>query len=456
MRRFKISSKILEPCFNCQKQFDLFTLNDVIIDQENKLVCDNCLKKHYDKCNTCNKYFEKDELNKIGQNLYCEQCTDDIVQCQICGIDLNHKDAIFFGEQYFCKKCFNDNFIECNHCKSTIRKEQANKAYDQHDNEIFVCNDCKSLYILECSACGKPIYIYHGKGNYETYDFQDNPICPQCIQYHYGKCDQCGKFYPRTMLEMSDEQWLCDKCLKIDPQSDDNSKIYNPTNTIKVRFKKKMNEVETNELIGVQIEIMAKDPYGLYQFVKKAKKNKKIIFKRDGSLDKVRGIEINSQPATYNYHLSAMKWQYIFHLMNEYDVNDTNGCGIHFHISKNNFTKDQLKVLDYFVNNCVNTLGAIGGRNYSNVGENPYAYAINKSEEQYGQNVFDRYEAVNFLNQNTVELRFPASTSNYSKFKKLLSMVHNICKLTKIITFDQIKQMKQPQLKQLFIEAIKS
>lgn len=450
MRRYKTASKIMAECYNCEKQFDIDTLNQVIVQDQDKLVCNNCLRKFYTECNQCHKFFEKSQVQQIGNNNYCELCSEYMVECSVCNKDINHSDALYYQDEYYCKECYEQQFVKCDNCDTVIKKEDAVETYNEHDKQITLCKDCSEQYITYCDHCEKILHIYKDDIHY---DYQQKPICNKCYTAFYTKCDLCENIFPNTLIHMDNQRKLliCEFCDTIDPQAD-NGQIYDHDAKIKLKFKKKLNEVETKEYIGVEIEIMAKDPYGLQQFIRHAKKNKNLIFKRDGSLDRVRGIEINSQPATYNYHLTGMKWQHIFSLMNEYDVNDTNGCGIHFHISKNNFTTDQLKVLDYFVNNCVSLLGAIGGRDYR---DNKYAPARQKSEEEYGHNVFDRNQAVNFNNENTVQLRFPASTSNYSKFKKLLSMVHNLCKLTKIITFDQIKTMDQNQLKSLFIEAVK-
>lgn len=448
MRRCILSNQQKNICDICSNIFKQIYLNEIQVDGQNKIVCDNCLK-NLPHCYQCGQYLS--DLQQIGGQNFCYACAYDYTQCDNCDCLLKIQESYKYGNETYCEQCFHELFYTCEICGDVVQQDKICQTYDQRGNHIIVCKDCKNHYVAECYGCNCDVNLYHDNYGYYREEYL---ICDNCMEEDYGYCVACDALCQYDELQLVDGQYYCQECKPdkvVSPQDgDDNQQIYEYDTKLDIKFKKKLNQAQTEEYIGVQLQIVAQQPNGLRYFIKQAKKNKKIIFKRDASIGS-GGIQINTQPATYQYHLSVMGWQRIFSLMNQYDVNDTTNCGIHFHISKDNFTTDQLKVLDYFVNNCSYTLGVIGGRDYKN---NGYCKAI-PDKDVWGENKIDRYQAVNFKNANTVQLRFPKSTSNYNQFKKLLRMVHNICKFSKMFTFQQIKQLDQTQLKYFWNEILK-
>ena len=68
----------------------------------------------------------------------------------------------------------------------------------------------------------------------------------------------------------------------------------------------------------------------------------------DGSLNNT-GVEIISHPMTYENIINSNHWKLLFDLLKENDMNNTENCGLHFHLDKIYFSNDNIKALDYIV-----------------------------------------------------------------------------------------------------------
>ena len=484
MRR-RYSSNATKRCDDCHKQLQVADLNNIKViqsanisndfDYTEKVVCDDCLNSNYRQCCHDEEHYNRPNLIDIenqdcliiDDDYYCQYCADTYVtKCCNCDQYVDKDSQYTYKSDdgdYYCEDCYNDQFWTCDHCGHQVRRDDTQQTYDGRGNEIFVCQDCLDEFTQKCSNCGQLLHKYKDEC-FWTYD--DQPICTSCYQNYYFYCAGCDYIYHRDdEAGYNDYGSYCRDCWReqggrqvikdrseVDPQEQDEPHQYDYGTKIKPKLKKRLNEQETNEYIGVQLQLnnANDDVEQTTEFINQVSKVRKLICKEDASLNGQCGVEINTFPCTYNYHLKSFGWQRVFNIINEYDMTNTSGCGLHFHISKNYFTADQQKALDYFVNNCTSTLGAIGGRDYTN---NSYCTAV-PDKKQWGYNQH-RHQAVNFNNSNTVELRFPKATSVYNVFKKRLRMVHNIAKLAKFFSFDDLKAVEQKDLTYLFEEMIK-
>lgn len=480
-RRYSSADK--NKCYNCNKQFQNNQLQTIFVikrndDFQQRHVCQHCLQQNYVECyhdeqhrDTVLPFLDlSDESSyvELDGNYYCMSCAKKyIVKCENCfqNLDVDDNKTYEHDGQYYCEDCFYEQFCSCQDCGQVMRRDDAIFTYDNRDHEIIVCENCADSYIEQCYGCADYININHDEHFY-THD--GYTICQRCYLDDYFTCDRCYEIFDRNSQfgGINDNGIYCQDCWieqggrqihhkdQVDPQEQDQRVQYDYGTKIKPKLKKRITEQETKEYIGVELQLQNdnRDAEETTKFIDEVSKNRKLICKADGSLDSAYGVQINTFPCTYNYHLKSFGWQQVFKVINEYNMTDISNAGLHFHISKNNFSADEQKALDYFVNNCSRTLGTIGGRDYS---QNTYCKAKpDKKEDQWGQNS-NRYQAVNFQNTNTIQLRFPAATADYNEFKKRLRMVHNICKIVKLFSFDDIKTLDEQNLTYLFVEIIK-
>ena len=426
-------------------------------------LCPYCVQKHAIQCEQCGGYYLKQNhhnIQKLGGVYYCNDCAQQIHQCFNCDEYYNQDDMRLYDNEWYCQDCFREHFGYCQDCDKTYPYDQLIGTYNSRGEQIYVCQGCLSYYTYRCGQCGGTFDLHDPHANFIV-TASDDYICQDC-QDEYAICQDCGYWYSLNQLTYIDDCYYCQDCvedhpIQVDPQNEDNSIVYQYGRKIKTKFKKLQDQEDTDQYIGVQLQIKSanQSQEDCLSFCKKASKNKNIIFKADGSIGNT-GVQIVSQPCTYNFHKHSMGWQRIFHYMKQFKLTDTSNCGLHFHISRKNFDSDQQKCLDYFVNNATKFLSQIGGRDYSNFTEGEYCHGGPKQQQQYGKNLRNRYEAVNFENSNTVQLRFFKSTAQFSQFRKRLGLVHNICKMAKFFTFDQVKQLQQTDLKYCFHQIIQN
>lgn len=467
MRRYIFSKNILaqklQQCYICHKNFNEDDM-EKIQDQngQNVFVCVDCFNEHAQQCDNCSQWILNCDDNKIGDIFVCQQCRQGYIQCENCGTYFNiQNEGGSVHDSNYCQDCFDQIAYYCDNCGQVGYYEDMIETYDRNERRIYVCEDCKSKFIQQCCLCNDDINIYDNEYGYILDDGE--LVCQSCFQSHCGYCSDCGQVCLNDDLEIGDDgQFYCRTCIddhtkiQIDPQVDENNIVYPYGKKIKINQKKTDTQQDTDQYIGVQLQIRSqnKSQQDIDKFVQVVSKNKNIIFKQDGSIG--MGVQIVTQPCTYNFHKHGFGWQRIFHYMKQYNMINTDNCGLHFHISKNNFTKDQQKCLDYFVNNATKFLSQIGGRDYSTSADGQYCKAIKKQQNQYGKNYDSRYQAVNFYNTNTVQLRFFKSTNSFGEFRKRLGTVHNLCKLAKFFTFDDLKTLDETDLKNCFYQIIQN
>lgn len=115
-------------------------------------------------------------------------------------------------------------------------------------------------------------------------------------------------------------------------------------------------------------------------------------------------------------------------------MKDTTNCGLHFHVSRNFFTEESLRVLDYFVNSNSEYFEKLGGREF-----NGYCEKRIKRNTDWGMDFnSDHCDSVNLSNEDTIEIRFCKSTSDYDTFMERLKLIKNLVLFSKTISFEKI------------------
>jgi len=212
-----------------------------------------------------------------------------------------------------------------------------------------------------------------------------------------------------------------------------NSYSYRPV----MKFHKLSNENENAPFFGIELEVERKNSNGLkHKYMAGLIKNEHWYFKTDGSL--TDGFEIVTHPMTFNYiQQSTKEFTNSLKLLveNGYNSYDANTCGMHIHISKNNFTTWHLyRFLKFFVEN-KEFITSISQRKieklkkWANIEDDNDTSLIYKAKKKDGNS--ERYVAINLKNTKTIEIRIFRGTLNLNSFMKNIEFSHALFMYTK-------------------------
>jgi hypothetical protein len=241
------------------------------------------------------------------------------------------------------------------------------------------------------------------------------------------KCQYCREYY-------NDNESLayltCKKCQNIL----DNKIVYN--HAFKPIYEEDYFINRKNDLyIGFELEIEFNNKIDLNRFIVDFYKHEltKYFYLKDDATLSVYGIEIVSIPMTFNmyYNLNAIK-QLFDIIQKDKGFNATN-CGLHFHLDRKYFDDINIAIMDMYVNTNATLMEFIAERKM-----NRFCSIKRKNISEWGNHRhFDnRYNALNLINKNTIELRFFKSQVKYDKFINKIHFLNKFVELCK--RFDNI------------------
>jgi len=212
-----------------------------------------------------------------------------------------------------------------------------------------------------------------------------------------------------------------------------NSYSYRPS----MKFCSLSNENSNAPFFGIELEVERKNSKGLkHKYMAGMIQHEHWYFKTDGSL--TDGFEIVTHPMTFNYIQQNEKtFTDSLRLLveNGYNSYDANTCGMHIHISKNNFTTWHLyRFLKFFVENkefivSISQRKMEKLRKWANIEEDSDSSLIYKAKKKDGNN--ERYVAINLQNKATLEIRIFRGTLNINSFMKNIEFAHALFMYTK-------------------------
>ena len=150
-------------CADCGELFQLEDEDGVASDyiyQDGEYICEDCKQDHWEKCEDCGEWFNRDVEGTYMESLdrtVCDRCLDDYYQCSNCG-EWVHEDDAYYSEitgEYYCETCYSESFTRCDNCDREIYRDDA--CYDDYGN----------CYCEECYQ-DDTIYSYHDFDDWET------------------------------------------------------------------------------------------------------------------------------------------------------------------------------------------------------------------------------------------------------------------------------------------------
>lgn len=299
--------------------------------------------------------------------------------------------------------CDNENYIV------TDNGEYWNRDYTRttHDGLIISDRDYDRSYFT-CEDCGE---IFHNDDD-SNYIHDHGRVCQGC--YDDGEY---------TFCESEGEYVHVDNCGCNEEEDDDglHAHDYKPTPV----FKGKTNEL--NPYMGIELEVEAKSgPKG--EMIRECKEfSSDLYLKHDGSLQ--NGFEIVTHPMTLQEH-KKNKYDLLLNTIRDMGAksHDTNTCGLHVHLDKRNMSDAHKVRFGGFFAVCKPELEVFARRSseqWSRFKEIKGRLEI----EDYARSD-SRYEAVNWTNSHTVEVRIFKGTLKFETFQASVELCHAIYTFT--------------------------
>lgn len=267
----------------------------------------------------------------------------------------------------------------------------------------------------ECHYCHthKAIFypLHHDRNTY---------VCNYCINNKYERfivCDVCNIIIDLNVdyyADAYDDDYLCEECYF------DKYNIHSHEYIPNITFLHKSNQNRKDNLhIGAELELATHYKKDKMNFLKEYNKyyvNKEFYFKHDGSISG-HGVEIVSLPMTIN--MIAKYWKPLFQQIKQYNFQDTQDCGLHFHIDREYLNNNTIRNLDYIINNNKDYFVKFANRENED-----YAAYRKKRMNHWGIDTCGKYSAVNLAKKNTVEIRICSSTIHYNTFLKRIKLIY--------------------------------
>lgn len=347
---------------------------------------------------------------------YYQDNPDKFFVCKDCGrlfYSVNSFKKQLDDGSCLCKKCFENNYVETIEGQ-VIRKENAVAVElignDYITDGYYAADDPRLVRMKKCAHCGR----YSNR----TENILGENYCRSCRQhldlagYHYVNIESNG--VNRTVYLDEDEK----------------ENFYVP---------KKVDGEKTKMFFGFEIEtyqnrknvVWIHDKYGdLFNC------------ERDGSLDSTYGVEMISQPMSWNYLLANKEriGQLFSTLIaagaRGHDAGS--GYGLHIHVSRDAFVSEEAEC---FANTLLNgfaggveTIARRRGTSYCEYAENFDRVVKKNSYTKHS----GHYCSLNFEHRSTVEFRVFRSTLNINTLMATVEFVKNIVEMSNALASEEI------------------
>lgn len=330
--------------------------------------------------------------------------------------------------------------IQCRICDELLNEGNVS-SLNEH-----ACINCEEEYIYSCDYCGDigvSADIHHYRmfrQISETFDVyssvqrtHDAVLCDDCV----STCADCGSIF-------SNEEDAIDCCAPAGGELHYYS--FKPA----ARFWHSENYHSWRPMpdqlyMGIELEIEKVSEHVYEETISYGEDwhNPRFFYwKSDGSLG-VYGAELVTHPATF----SAFMRKFPFDLLNTLHTLGARSfryesTGMHIHVSRTAFTPSHLWKFIKLQTNSSAALETFSGRNSvhwaSWSGEAMEDISRETAKYVKGESQRNRYSAINFQPEYTVELRYFKGNINPDAVKRNVELVHAMYEYTKSLTVSQI------------------
>jgi hypothetical protein len=351
-----------------------------------------------------------------GHAEICERCGEACVTGLLSTVD---------GAERWCPKCLSTHAVKCAHCGKHGSFDSVKEVVTESGAVEKWCASCYSSCSTECGHCHRRIL------NNRLVDVDGQNWCQACAEAHTTACSLCGRRTGRAVDDPSgDGGQICRNCAENRSAGIVLSYHGLPRSRLKfwgesglyLGFELEAGNAPEAKYHMAAIRVNAIDPGRNHYHLE-----------RDGSIPG-NGFELVSAPHTLEEH-KKFNWAKVVKTMadNGLRSHDCGGrCGLHVHVSRDFLSSNDRVNIDAFVLRNKTFWERIARRTQSD-----YARYLNKPDDQMG-NSSERYCAVNFRPNDTVEFRLFRGTLRFTTLMATLEIVDGLCRWVKTRTVDQV------------------
>lgn len=327
----------------------------------------------------------------------CYECDADIMEWESRGVYTDNDEVI-------CVDCRDDASYDnrvCDDCGEVY----SCSSYLQDTYEIgYVCDDCvdsgdygiaKDSYGDDCLVHVDNIIYIHGE--------------PRTDDVDHFNCEECGDVFHEHEDAGDPFVWRCQPCDDLINSGHELIREYNDNPPIEF-----FGECHTGagRYAGVELEIDYGDVCGFAEEVNE-EMDSRIFLMEDSSLSN-DGVEIITQPLSYDEHMNTGLWDWVTREADNYGFDgEADSCGIHVHISRDSlWNSNTIDNLLFLVNRYWTKIVEFSRRDYCDLERWADKHVKDKPERdvkiddikngEWGRN---RYSAINLRNHHTIEFR---------------------------------------------------
>ena len=339
-----------------------------------------------------------------------------------------------------CSNCLHDKGLfdiltACEHCGQVVTNGEITVTHEGS----FYCENCRDAKAFYCDHCEE----YHDINESYSYDMAYGETwCYNCYMEEGTICDCCAEYISVDNAQYINGIVYCENCFPSaleDQQQDDIDDLiekysYKPTPHF---FKTDYESSATPLYFGIELEFHTEDTEcqiqtarGLLEEIgKQAAPYVPVYLKQDGSLN--NGIEIVSHPRTLRAWKKFIKEGFgnILRLLDHTDSGAyiDEDSGLHIHTSKRGMSDPHKIRYHAFIHEYQDFMESIARRR-----ESSYAHYRHIPVEKLKDiSQYDRYEAVNWYNDSTVEIRVFKSTFDPAWLLRSIEFCHALYAFTK-------------------------
>lgn len=359
----------------------------------------------------------------------------DPVTCECCGETNEREDSRTSpdsSDECMCAECHSERVSMCACCDSEVWTEDVYSARPSDGGrrgERIVCESCS----FTCASCRERFY-----GDATTSESGD-AYCQNCYCENYSSCDACGCECSSDDMRSDDDGCYCHSCYNDRHSGPIHDYGYKP----RAEFRSSPGELRdaSTRYFGVELECEFPSDSSRgdnFDDIEHVTSSGLWYAKSDGSLD--NGCEFVSHPGTLAYW-RATGFAWTTRLADGgWRSYNTSTCGIHVHVTRASLSEsDWFKLARFFRDN--NELVRKMAR------RDPSRYAANKVNEPDSRLMAkirmegnrDRYEALNFTNDRTVEFRIFKGTLSATAVARNLELVNALCEFVRTVGLQDMK-----------------
>ena len=392
------------------------------------VACDHCGKRRLSASSV------KVRVSGTAVETWCAACfTKDGTICQTCGTKVSAAYAGDVDGDTFCNACRDTKAFKCDRCgKWETRRNEPPNVWVGGAVKHW-CTTCRSERSSVCGHCGKRV------ASDEVCTVDNSTWCNPCADEFAFLCENCGNLSANLEYNEDSDQYRCAACtVRSAPSA---NLVYDYHGFMRCHTLKFWggNKADAGTLfMGFELEAggtTSSKRYAAAAAIRALDTTEEHVhMEHDGSIPDA-GFETISAPHTLAAH-EAYGWDRICKILvdNSFKSHDTGGrCGLHVHVSRAFLTADDCAKLDL-----ITLKNKLFWERVARRSEVSYAAFIKKDKlTDYGKSG-NRYAAINFQPERTVEFRLFRGTLKYDTLMATLQIVDGICRWVKTRTIDQL------------------